>query len=157
VLFRSVLYAQKGAKYTRSADNASLTIKYNELEIPIHFKVKFLQGRIQPYAFLGPNLGLVMSAGSTSEFPGQAPTETDYKSGEQGVNQASTLDFSLEFGGGAEFLLTKQIGLLMNVQYNLGLSNVISPPANQAVVAGQVSPSWKTSGFQILFGCMFHL
>ncbi len=154
-----VIYVQKGAHYDRSTDGASLKIKFNELDLPIHFKVKFLQGRIRPYAFLGPNIGFVMSAGSTSDVPNQQSVDTDFKAGEAGVNVASSIDFSLEFGGGAEFLLTKNIGLTGDVRYNLGLSNIISPPAQQQQVVqqNQTTLTWHASGFQIVFGALFHL
>ncbi len=113
------------------------------------FKVKFLQGMIRPYAFVGPNIGLVMSATeSLTPANGQAK-DTDIKSNTSGI------DFALDFGGGAELMVMKNFGILMDVRYSLGLSDLNSPstPPQQ----GATVPTIHASGFQIMVGSMFHL
>lgn len=125
---------------------ANAAVKYKEIQIPILFKAKFLDGTVKPYAFAGPNLGIVSSAIVTVS-PAQGAQFQ-----EQDVDIKSTtsgLDFGIDFGGGAEFSVAKGIALTGDVRYSLGLSNLDSSQQ------GQVQTSTKTRGFQILFGALF--
>jgi len=153
-----ILYTMKGASFDYPAAQASETVKFNELNIPILFKVKFLPGnKIRPYAFLGPNLGIVATAGATITQQGQTQ-DVDYKNPPAGTVQASSIDFALEFGGGVEFMLTRNIGLVGDVRYSLGLSNLVSAPNTQGIQVQQAtSPTWHASGFQIYLGSNFHI
>jgi opacity protein-like surface antigen len=151
------LYVGKGAKFTRTADQASQTIKLSELEIPILFKVKFLTGKIHPYGFVGPSIGILTSASAVTEVPGQPVDEVDLKSNPGGT-QVSGMDFSLQFGGGAEYLLTPQIGIFMDLRYVLGLSNIFDT-SQQQQTPGEVTTTetWHTRGFMIQLGGMYHI
>jgi len=152
-----LLYVGKGAKFTRTTDQASQTIKLSELEIPILFKAKFLTGNIRPYAFVGPSLGITLSASSVTEIPGQPVQDIDLKSN-PGGSQVGGMDFSLQFGGGAEYLITPKFGVFMDVRYVLGLSNLYDDSAIQVVPGQQVvSQTWKTRGFMIQLGGMYHI
>lgn len=151
-----IVYTMKGASFEYPPAQATQDIKWNEINIPVLFMVKFLPGnKIRPYAFLGPNIGIVASAGSTITQGGQTQ-DIDYKNPPQGYVQASSIDFALEFGGGAEFRITKNIGLTGDVRYSLGLSNLISAPSTPGVQQG-TTPTWHASGFQIYLGSMFYL
>lgn len=144
----SPTFAMKGGGYEDTQGGTDI-LKYSEFQLPVLFKVRFLQGMIRPYAFVGPNLGIVMSATrSLTPAQGQAQ-DVDIK------DNSSGMDFALDFGGGAEFMAMKNLGIFMDVRYSLGLSDLNSPqtPAQQGVTY----PTIKASGFQIMVGSMFHL
>jgi opacity protein-like surface antigen len=151
--------AQQGQQ--AAAQNVTGTIKWkiNELDFPILFKVKFLQGRIRPYAFVGPNLGIVLSSNVAINVNGQDQPDVDNSSSTSGI------DFALDFGGGAEFMVSRNFGIIGDVRYSLGISNLISTttPAAQAgqqqQQQGGFFPTNETShasGFQIQFGALFY-
>jgi len=133
-----------GKGYSVSGSGGSVTVSVSELQFPVLFKVKFMKGIIRPYAFLGPNIGFVMSATETFAITGQTIPDQDLKS-----NTSST-DFSLDFGGGAEYNVTPKIGITGDIRYSLGLANLNNNPLSPGVTI-------KGSGFQILFGAMSHI
>jgi opacity protein-like surface antigen len=141
-------YIGKGYGFT--FPQGTSTVSVNELEFPVLFKVKFIKGVIRPYAFVGPNLGLVLSASQSVSVTGQTIPDTDLKP------QTSSIDFALEFGAGAEYNVMPKMGITLDVRYALGLSNLSNPPANQ-VQAGATTQTQKSLGFQILAGVMFHI
>ncbi len=114
------------------------TLAVDELDFPAYFKVKFMKGVIRPYAFAGPDLCFVLS--STATTGGQ---NTDISS------QTSSVDFDLDFGGGAEYNVTPKIGITMDIRYSIGLSNLNNVSGSTTTI--------KASGFQILAGMMFHI
>jgi len=139
-------YCQNGENFEKGSAKEALTI--NTLNIPVLFKVKFLKGVIRPYAFAGPNLGIVLSANDHIEGVGAGTDgDTDVKS------QTSSIDFALDFGAGAEFNVTPKIGITGDVRYSLGLSDM----NNSTPTPGTTATTAKTAGFQILFGVLFHL
>ncbi len=142
-------YTQKAVKWELTQGTARATdertISY--LQIPVLFRVKFIEGTVRPYAFVGPNIGIVLS--SKAKFQGFA----NIQDGEYDVKSTtSSIDFGLEFGGGTEFKVARQVALTGDVRYNLGLSNLDNSPAQQ----GQ-SASVKSRNFVILFGVLFFL
>ena len=158
-----LIYTMKGSSISipNGGNTVTLDYKVNELDIPILFKVNFLTGKLRPYAFLGPNLGLILSATGSVSGTGINIPDFDLKTSGDGTNQAQgfdgvgTLDFTLEFGGGAEYLLTKQIGIIFDLRYSLGLGNIYT--AGAKAPANIQGVSWKTSGFQIMLGTNFHI
>jgi opacity protein-like surface antigen len=140
------MYIGKGYGFT--APQGTSTVAVNELEFPVLFKVKFIKGVIRPYAFVGPNIGLVLSATQSFSVTGQTIPDNDLKA------RTSSIDFGLEFGGGAEYNVTSKMGITLDVRYALGLTNMSNPPATQANATTQTA---KSLGFQILAGVMFHI
>jgi opacity protein-like surface antigen len=154
-------YAMKGNKFEGQATitdqngvpigNATISVTraVNEIQIPILFKAKFLQGPVRPYTLLGPNIGIVSSAKDNftiSNIPQgvqlqQTSGETDQSA------STSSLDFGFDIGGGAEFSLGGKVGLTADIRYSLGFSNLLKNPAGNA--------SAKSRGFQIQFGALF--
>jgi hypothetical protein len=134
-------YVQKG--FTISGQGGKETYGFNYLNLPLYFRVKFLHGKIRPYSFLGPNLGILLSATKTTELTGQTATDADWK-------DVIGSDFSLDFGGGAEYYVAPKISITGDVRYMLGLKSVYSN-------ANQTNVSIKTGGFVIMFGAMFLL
>jgi len=149
----SPTFALKGGGYQDTKGGTDVG-KYSEIDFPILFKVKLLSGRFHPYGFLGPNLGINLSATRSSQPAGGQVTDTDVKANTSGI------DFALDFGGGAEFEVSKNIGLLLDVRYSLGLSNVNSAQQQQTQQFGQqesAPPSISLSGFQLMVGTIFHI
>ena len=131
-----------------SGPGGKLTFKTSSIEIPILFKVKIpVAGSVTPYAFVGPNLGLVLSSKSLLEAGGQSQ-ETDWK------DQTSSINFALDFGAGAGFKVAPLTTILLDVRYSLGLANILNDKGKQAYGGDQ---SIKTTGFQIIAGVMFGL
>lgn len=122
------------------------TISIGKIDIPILFKILFLTGMVQPYAIVGPHLGIVASASDKLETQ-QGTQDTDIKS------NVSSLDFALAFGGGAKLHLAKNVALTGDVRYGLGLSNLDA----RQIPQGATAPSAKSRGFMIQFGALFSL
>ena len=135
------IYIQKGFKI--EGTGGSETYSFNYLNFPLYFKVKFLQGKLRPYAFLGPDFGIMLSATQTSVRTGQASTDFDFST-------YIGTDFSLDFGGGAEYAVAPKISVIGDVRYMLGLKSVYSN-------AAQPNQSIKTGGFVIMFGALFQI
>jgi len=135
------IYIQKG--FTITGQGGTETYKFNYLNLPLYFKVKFLQGKLRPYAFLGPDFGLMLSATQTRELTGQTATDVDF-------SDVIGSDFSLDFGGGAEYMVASKISIIGDVRYMLGLKSVYSN-------ATQPNQSIKTGGFVIMFGALFQI
>ena len=127
--------------------NGKVTFKVSYIEIPILFKVKIpVQGSVTPYAFVGPNLGLVLSANQLSEGGGQSQ-ETDIK------DQTTSMVFALDFGAGAGIKVAPLTTVIIDVRYSLGLSSVLNDKGKQVSGFNSV----KSNGFQIVAGVMFGL
>jgi hypothetical protein len=149
ILFEPI-YVGKG--FGVGGKDAPSAIAINEIELPLLFKVKFLSGHIRPYAFIGPNVSFVLSATSSSYrlFTGMIVPEQDLKS------WTFPPDFAVDVGGGAEVSITPRLAITADVRYSLGLANIMRAFWNQGL-GGTPTTTVKASGFQILFGAMFHV
>ncbi len=137
-------YTMKSAKWelTQGTAKASDERTLSYLQIPILFKAKFMDGPLRPYGFLGPNLGIVLSSKQkVAGFANVQDGEYDVKS------TTSGLDFALDFGGGAEYWVNKQVAITGDVRYSLGLSNLVTNT--------QGGGTANSRAFQILFGALF--
>lgn len=145
------MYAQGGSVLDNvpfGFANGKVTFKISYIEIPILFKVKIpVAGSITPYAFVGPNLGLVLSSKELDEGGGQSQ-ETDMK------DMTSSINFALDFGAGAGFKIVPLTTIILDVRYSLGLSNMLNDKGKQSWGANQTI---KTTGFQIVAGVIFGL
>jgi hypothetical protein len=131
------MYIQKG--FSIEGGGATTNYNFNYLNFPLYFKVKFLQGALRPYAFAGPDFGIMLSA-----------TQSSAQGADQDWSQWIGTDFSLDFGGGAEYQVAKKISIIGDVRYMLGLKNIYSNP-NQTTL--ELTPS----GFVIMFGALFQI
>jgi opacity protein-like surface antigen len=127
----------------------TLKNKASYIQFPILAKFKFPAGPVKPYGFLGPNIGINMSA--TQEFEGGG------QSIDQDNENISSIDFGIDFGAGVEFGIAPMMSLLLDVRYSLGLTNLVDqqPQAQQGQQQQEVSA--KASGIQIMIGAMFGL
>jgi opacity protein-like surface antigen len=85
----------------------------------------------------------MLSATQTRELTGQAATDAVF-------SDVIGTDFSLDFGGGAEYAVAKNISVIGDVRYLLGIKSVYSN-------ANQPNQSIKTGGFAIMFGALFQI
>jgi hypothetical protein len=138
-------YTSKSARWEDN-QGGKRTISVSEIQIPILFLVTFMQGTIEPFAFVGPNLGIVASASDKTETQG-GTQDVDIKA------NVSGLDFALDFGGGTKFKIANKIALTGDIRYSLGMSNLDA----RQIPAGVTAPSTKSRGFQIQFGALFSI
>jgi len=107
------------------------------LEFENSFKFGAFTSPIKPYALISLAFGFKL--GATGYSPtGQTIDYGDYLTGS---------DIGLYFGGGADFPVSRDISVLAEMKYWLGLSDVNDNPAEPS--------SAKTLGFQINCGMKF--
>ena len=128
--------------------SGSMTNKLSFLEFPILFKAKLPTGQVKPYGFLGPTIGLRLSAKEEIEVP-----SAGYKEESTVDSTTSSIDFGLAFGAGAEFSVAPKIALTGDIRYVLGLKDLNSSKDQP----GQQHQSVKTNGIQFFVGVLFKL
>ena len=139
-------YIEKGDK---STDGGLITTSViNEVEIPVLFKVKFLEGAVRPYAFVGPNFAFVISATGRSIQPGMYDMNL--------FLHTSSPNLAVDMGGGLEFTVIPNLGITLDARYSLGVSNLVDWGATLGAISLKTKTT-KASGFQILVGVMFHI
>ncbi|MEJ2613363.1 MAG: porin family protein [Ignavibacteriaceae bacterium] len=135
------MYVMRGAKFTQGS--VEQTWKFSYLEIPVLLKLKIpTPGPITPYAFAGPNIGILLSA--NDETNGH---ETDIK------EHINSTDFALDFGAGVSFNIAPLLDFLIDGRYSIGLSELPTDEAKQSL--GNLTV--KTRDIQIVAGIMFGL
>ncbi|SDS94060.1 porin family protein [Winogradskyella sediminis] len=102
-----LLYSIQGAKFEE--DGYEETLKYDYLNLPIMAKYYVAEGFSLE---AGPQIGFLLSSKYEAEFDGESE-EVDN-------DDASSIDFGLNFGVGYKM----DSGLNFGVRYNLGLSNI---------------------------------
>ncbi len=116
-----ILYSVKG--YTTELSYPSLgiptttkgTVKLNYLEVPVLFKYSLPVPLLKPNVFVGPSVGILLSAHGTIETTGQPTQESDLKS------SYKSTDWGAVFGAGASVF-----AINLNVRYTLGLTKLVS-------------------------------
>ena len=109
-----ILYSIQGVIYEGSmlGLDATSTNTLTYIQIPILAKFNLsMEGNIKPNIFLGPQLGLLLTAKTKAEVEG-VEVEEDMK------DVTKSTDFSLVFGGGVQFGLFSIDG-----RYNMGLTS----------------------------------
>lgn len=137
-------YVEKGYGVTGPVGTISFLV--DEIELPVFFKVKFLDGDIRPYLFAGPNVGFVLTATEKYSFPPQDVANRDF-------TDKAHLDFAIDIGGGAGFNVTPSMVVTADIRYSFGIANVM----NSAQFMESPPVTTKASGVQILVGAMFHV
>jgi hypothetical protein len=150
-------YTQKGMKWgsfeRRDEANQYLGTfesmqELDYLELPLLLKMRFGSGGFRPYAFIGPNIGILLSAKyrltMLSGGPAGTPDETqDVKS------KVASTDACFDFGAGAEYLISPNIALFGAARYSLGLNNI----SREAMSSNKTT----STGIQFLVGILFGL
>lgn len=113
-----LLYSAKGARYRYEnpfGDDAVSVTRADYLEIPIMFRGFILtEGRVRPHLSVGPSVGFLVLARSK----GLKPINTDAISFH---DDARKVDIGLNFGGGVNIEVGRNIWINPELRYNLGL------------------------------------
>jgi hypothetical protein len=103
--------------WTVDSDNWKEVWVVNYLHIPVLLKARFAtKGRLIPYAFAGPALGILLSAKDKHYLNGQFDSEVDVKEWQKSI------DFGADLGLGAEMMMST-LKLSLELRYYLGLLN----------------------------------
>lgn len=131
------LFSMKGAKLTGDIEDQGTKIatvdakqKINYLEVPLLFKVTIPAGKVVPNVYVGPALGLRLSAKQhakvdfTPEWQSQGlddvDTTVDIK------DETKAVDFGLAMGGGIDFKAGPG-RLIFDIRYTLGFLTAWKP------------------------------
>ena len=124
--------------------NLDLTQKwkhvYKYVHVPVLAKVHLIpDGKMVPILFVGPSVDFLLSANRKYWEDGVLVEEGDYDS--------KKTNFCVVFGGGVEFKMEK-ITLVLDVRYDLGLTNILG---------GDAEENWslKTRALMFLAGIGF--
>jgi hypothetical protein len=109
-----ILYSQKGTTYDESmfGTNFTVTAKLNYLEIPVLVKYSFPVPVVKPSLYVGPAMGILLSAKAKVEAAGQSQEE-DIK------DQTTSTDWGLVVGASANIAI-----ITVDVRYTLGLTSL---------------------------------
>lgn len=110
-----LLYATKGTDAELDGQPVS-TVRMSYVEIPVLARVLILpRARMQPYALLGPALGLLLGAEVEGAVSGNITDLTD---------DTRLFDLGLTMGVGAAWALSSMGSFTLEARYNLGLISV---------------------------------
>ena len=136
-------YIEKGAEgngldpVLAQSGDVSYTFRY--FEIPLLVKYKFREGEsFRPFVSAGPALAFKIGDGVTVS---PRAGSTGVNTGSTASNSIRSVDFSLEFGGGAELYFSDSFALRAQAAYSLGLLDI-----------NQTTNNWKTRGLQFTAG-----
>jgi hypothetical protein len=140
-----LLYLQKGVKYEQIGGPIKVTFKLDYLEIPVllKFTPELEKSKIAPALFVGPYLGLRMSAKEKVEATGGS-LEGDVK------DLYNSTDFGMTFGGGLGYKMAKG-EMFFDARYDLGLSKV------QKADSDGYQSNVKSGTFMVLLGYKFNI
>ncbi len=128
-------YVQKGAK--ESDIDEKLKVDYIELLVPLTLTIPIGDSSIEPRLYVGPALGFNISSKFTN---GESEDCKDI---------TKSTDFGVFFGGGVDFMLGSG-AIMLDVWYNLGLSNINDDTDSDTF-------SVKTKTLQIMAGYRFFM
>lgn len=114
-----VLYSMKGYKEEASLTflgntySMTETVTLSYLEIPVLFKYSLPVPVLKPSLFVGPSVGILLSAKAKTEVTGQPTQDIDIKS------STTSTDFGAVFGASAHVAVVD-----LDVRYTLGLKTL---------------------------------
>jgi hypothetical protein len=106
-----LLYSMKGVSWDLSSGSNDWSFSY--IEIPILAKYNYAMDAIKIQPYIGPSIGILLSAKNNWEFGG-ASGDTDMK------DDLNTIDLGLDIGADVVFMQNFIAGL----SYNMGLTNI---------------------------------
>lgn len=112
------------------------------LQIPILLKYNPLEGAVQPYAVLGPDIGFRISATLDSNSI-------------IGLNRATLfngIDLNIDAGLGVQFKIVDDVSIFGEARYTYGLLNVYNNSQS-----GSYSGDLRARDFSVLAGLMFSI
>lgn len=139
-IYLEPIYAEKGSEtdLPSPGDDLDNTLELNYLLFPIHLKVRFNYGKVNPYIFAGPYLGyaskLQMVMKNTDEV-------IDVK------DEFRRSDLGVDIGAGTEIQVVKKLFIAVDGRYSIGLRDIS---------AGSLS-NFKNRGILVLAGILFKI
>ncbi len=151
-------YIQKGASVDISTTESGTSYKAegtysaDYLDIPVLLKVSLVNQQLKPFLTAGVSLAVLLGDVKLNldkiTMNGQDVTSQVPSSQKEQIQKGKSTDFILNFGGGVLIPL-EQVELLIEAQYNLGISNVNDEPNDDSEI--------NTRGIQIKAGVLFPL
>ncbi len=132
----------KGVKYEPEQGDA-MKSKINYLEIPVLLKYNIPSAAVKPSIFLGPALGIKLGASNDPEVKDQNDEVVD--------PEVKSTDFSLVVGADVQL----PMGLLFDLRYTLGLTNVNDMEKPDPEPTGYEEPTAKNKNISIMIGYAF--
>ena len=157
-----LVFDQKGSNQTYTSSDASqgnasydgkdnFTLSY--IEIPIIAKMMFGNGDVHPYVYLGPSIGILMSASEDADAT--VPKSADIKSA------ANTTEVAINFGGGISLLGGSSSRIFFEAGYSAGLTGAFkSNPVREGTTDASNFPDLttaKSGDVRIAVGMMWQL
>jgi hypothetical protein len=137
------LYTRKAAKSVWLTTGMNAEYHFDFLAIPVLLKINFFSDELKPYLFIGPNIGILLSAQVDNKFTSGRIQTLDIK------QNSKSIDFTIDVGGGAEYSISKESSILAELRYSRGLTNLTKKPPS--------SNSWYSTGIQMILGMKFSL
>ena len=144
----SILYFQPELMYVRKGPTVgNVVFSRNYLEMPLLFKLKTenTYKSVRPYAFAGPNLGVHLGSSARS---------TTLATGEESVtttrdldSESNFIDFSADFGVGAEKKFSEKVSGFATFRVSMGLIDTINTAQDKL----------QNYGTQLLLGARYSL
>lgn len=115
-----IYYLVDGTKIEKSGEGSTyrMQMELAYVHVPVLAKLRFANGgKLRPVVFGGPFVSLLATAKQRYYEDGVLMDENDVK------EYLKSTDFGATFGGGLELTLNKLL-LVLDVRYNLGLTNI---------------------------------
>jgi opacity protein-like surface antigen len=138
-----LLYIRKAAGGIWLSTGMNTEYHFDFLAIPALLKMNFGSDEFKPYVFIGPNIGILVSAQVENKFTSGRTQTLDIK------QNAESIDFAIDIGAGMEYSINKNNSILSELRYSRGLTNTTKKPPS--------SNSWYSTGIQLLIGMKFSL
>jgi opacity protein-like surface antigen len=129
---------QKGSEINFAPSYTRLRLYY--VQVPFTIKARLVHGLVIPYVFIGPNVGLLLTAKAETNVYGGSQ-EFDVK------QNYSKSDVALDLGAGFEYEISTSAVLTLDIRYSLGLSNIDRTNTE----------SVRTRSIQLLVGTVFRI
>lgn len=131
------------------------------LELPVLLKYSF--GRdIRPFIVIGSAVGVNLTSTVRAEVSGPRISRLELET--DAASLVRDFEYSLEFGGGANYEIDEYISLSIEARYSYGLSNVVRKGSFTASFGDEsFAPEldndavYRNKGFRIKFGLSFPL
>jgi hypothetical protein len=131
-------YIQKGSliSFYNGIQQVDTKIHLGYLQLPFSMKIRLPDHSVTPFAFIGPNIGILLSEKTESNLT--YPVFTDYY---------KNTDYAIDVGVGFEYNISPLTIFTTDVRYSLGVYNIDN--TNIGAV--------RTRGIQLLVGVLFLL
>lgn len=111
-------FIQKGFSYDiHNWGTQELTSNY--FEIAVNMMAKFIKGSFSPFIFAGPSFNFLSKATQDIVY-----SDTRLRFSSDATSLIKKTDIAVNFGGGAELSLSKNIDVFVMARYSLGLMDI---------------------------------